>query len=215
MAALGIIGTDGNGYTLLDELNRMGVRTELLVRSADRFTPTYTKPMRRAPDGAEAEMQRIDVKNRTRTSRELEEMVIKNLRAALPEADAVIIGDQVQEEDCGTVTAAVRYEAAALAEMYSTSFFFADSRCHIGKFRNMMIKPNQREAAEASGCRNKPLELVLKTLWEGCKRPVFITRGADGIAAFDGDKIWLAPAPPVTVQANPQRHLAEPGSGRA
>ena len=38
---------------------------DALVIRPDRFTPTYTKPMMREPDGAMHELNRLDIKNRT------------------------------------------------------------------------------------------------------------------------------------------------------
>ena len=50
--AAGIVGDDGEGFELLRTLDMTGVNVDALVIRSDRFTPTYTKPMLREPDGA-------------------------------------------------------------------------------------------------------------------------------------------------------------------
>jgi bifunctional ADP-heptose synthase (sugar kinase/adenylyltransferase) len=62
VTALGVIGDDGRGYELLRGLRRTGVDVAPLIQVADRFTPTYTKPMMREPDGRQHELQRLDIK---------------------------------------------------------------------------------------------------------------------------------------------------------
>src|SRR5258706_10742888 len=42
IGALGVIGDDGEGYELLKGLERTRVETGSLIRSSERFTPTYT-----------------------------------------------------------------------------------------------------------------------------------------------------------------------------
>ena len=52
--AAGIVGDDGEGFELLRALDMTGVNVDALVIRSDRFTPTYTKPMLREPDGSVA-----------------------------------------------------------------------------------------------------------------------------------------------------------------
>ena len=91
----------------------------LVIRS-DRFTPTYTKPMLREPDGSARELNRLDIKNRTPLPADAEDQLIARLRGLLPRVHGVIIADQVQEADCGVITERVRDELAALAQAYPT-----------------------------------------------------------------------------------------------
>jgi len=189
--ALGVIGQDGQGYELKEGLHARRINTDYLLETADRFTPTYTKPMRIDPGGRLVEMNRIDIKNRTPTPPEIEERIISSLRACIPGVQGVIIADQVQEENCGVITQQVRSEIARLAEAYPSIVFLADSRVRIGRFRNVMIKPNQSEAVRAifpeyDGPLTRPLveECGLK-LFQQNRRPVFVTLGADGMLVFD------------------------------
>jgi bifunctional ADP-heptose synthase (sugar kinase/adenylyltransferase) len=126
--AAGIVGDDGEGFELLRALDANGVDVDALVIRPDRFTPTYTKPMLLEPDGRAAELNRLDIKNRSPLPADAEDALIVHLRGLLPRVHGVIIADQVQEADCGAITERVRDELAALARAYPTVAFLADSR---------------------------------------------------------------------------------------
>lgn len=196
--AVGIAGEDGNGYELVKGLAVRGIGTRYMVRAPNRFTPTYTKPMKRLSDGREEEMERIDIKNRVPTPPNLENEVIERLRKAVESVNGIIIGDQVEEEECGVVTLVVREELSRLACRYPEKVFFADSRARIGKFADVMIKPNEKEASEALGIHGLSERELLETLYSRVRRPVFLTRGERGIWVFDGHTIEHSPAVPVS-----------------
>ncbi len=188
--AVGVIGDDGQGYELKRELEKIRVDTCRLIRSSDRLTPTYTKPMVRR-DGHEDELERLDIKNRRPLQPDLETGVISNLRDALagPDADisAVIIADQVQERNCGVVTDGVRQCLESLAEEYLKVLFFADSRCRIGEFHGVTVKPNQHEAAHALGRESSDVSGLDQAKSDGVELAmrsgitVFLTVGDQGI----------------------------------
>ena len=197
----GVVGDDGEGFELIRGLWKTGVDVDSLVVRPDRFTPTYTKPMLREPDGAAAELNRLDIKNRMPLPAEAEDELITRLRGLLPRVHGVIIADQVPEEDCGAITERVREELSALARAYPTVAFVADSRERIGLFEDIMLKPNVREAVKA---------VDPSLVWEGSPtptwcglralgsiasagQPVFLTLGADGIMAFHADGLTHVP----------------------
>ncbi|MBA4065847.1 MAG: carbohydrate kinase [Isosphaera sp.] len=179
---IGYVGDDGEGYELRQALRRLPAVAEGGVFALpDRRTPTYTKPMLGA-----AELNRLDIKNRVPTPAGVEEHVIDLLDEAWPRLDALLVLDQVSEEDCGVVTRRVREHVAELGGREPDKFVLADSRERIGLFRNVCVKPNAEE------CRNSvspPLgpeaaEVVRTTviyLQALAKRTVFCTAGSDGI----------------------------------
>jgi rfaE bifunctional protein kinase chain/domain len=197
ISAVGVIGDDGEGYDLIKGLERIGVEITHLIRAADRFTPTYTKPMLQLPEGEE-EIERQDIKNRTPLPRRLEDEVISRLKEATKQADGVIIADQVQERNCGVITDRVREVLAQLGDENSGKVFFADSRVRVGEFRRVIIKPNRYEAASAVGAGDDPSPEVARwaamTLSQRSGRPVFLTMDKSGIVAVDSDKTWDIPA---------------------
>lgn len=201
--ALTVIGDDGEGYELMRELKRRRVITDYIIVDEGRFTPTYTKPMMLRGD-KEVEMERQDIKNRQPLERGLEERLIGALRELLPQVDAVIIQDQVQERNCGVVTDSVREFVCELAEGNPDKIFYADSRTRIGEFRNVMVKPNRYEAAAAVGKSwsehfgvSDAVEIG-KLLYERVGRTVFLTMGEWGILVVEGERVTHIPAVPVS-----------------
>ncbi|MEZ6044885.1 MAG: PfkB family carbohydrate kinase [Planctomycetaceae bacterium] len=144
--AIGVVGDDGQGYDLKQELKRRGCNTEGLVQSANLMTPTYLKPINKQVPGLAGEHERYDTKNRKAMSQRLVEEALEVLDRLLPELDAVIVLDQVEEADCGVVTAQTREELAKRAADHPNVIFYADSRRYITQFKNMIIKPNEFEA---------------------------------------------------------------------
>jgi len=203
VVALGVLGDDGEGYELKRALQATGVDVSALMERRDRFTPTYTKPMRREPDGSTQELNRLDIKNRSPLPTEVEDEIISRLRQIVPRVQGVIIADQAQERNCGVITDRVRDEIAALARAHPSVIFAADSRERIGLFRNAILKPNAREATRAI-YPERDVELDRAGV-EACGaalarrngRPVFLTLGADGILVFHAGGSTRVPACPV------------------
>jgi rfaE bifunctional protein kinase chain/domain len=204
VVALGLVGDDGEGFELLKGLDATGVDVDAVVIRADRYTPTYTKPLLRERDGSQHELNRLDIKNRSTTPRDAEDKLIAALRGLLPRVHGVIVADQAPEADCGVVTERVRDEICALARAYPSVVFAADSRERIGLFEDVMLKPNEREATRAiHGPDAETLDRagVLacgEALYRKAGQPVFLTLGADGIVAFHQDGPTAVPAVPVS-----------------
>ncbi|MFQ5342416.1 MAG: bifunctional heptose 7-phosphate kinase/heptose 1-phosphate adenyltransferase, partial [Anaerolineae bacterium] len=203
VTTLGVIGGDGRGYELRRGLMERGVNVEQLIVRDDRFTPTYTKPLVREADGRQHEIQRLDIKNRDPLPEEAEQAVIARLREFVPDVHGVIIGDQVQERNCGVITDRVRDELMALARTQPDTVFAADSRERIGLFRNVIIKPNRHEVVQAvypdreSDASRSLLEACGAELCWRTGRPVFITVGAEGILLSDAGGCEHIPAVPA------------------
>lgn len=215
VSVVGVIGQDGEGFDLKQGLARRGVNMSGLLETAERFTPTYTKPMLRstAPGGSERELNRLDIKNRRPLPAEWESAVIAQLERLVPEVDGVIIADQVQERNCGVITAGVRVALARLAQQYPAKIFGADSRVRIGEFEGIIVKPNLHEAKAALGVGRlegwkvegsfEEDELALATacgqaLFEQNQKPVFVTLGARGILAVTEAGATHVPGLPVS-----------------
>lgn len=185
--ALGVIGDDGNGYELKRALATTGVDIAPLVESRERFTPTYTKPLR---DGCE--LNRIDIKNRAPLPRAIEDAVIEKLHILMPRANGIVVVDQVEEEDCGVITSRVRDEIAALA---CDRVVVAESRERSDLFRGVIVQANAREARAATG-----LDAIEECGAELCRRngrPAIITVGAEGVLVLEAAGISRVSAVPV------------------
>jgi rfaE bifunctional protein kinase chain/domain len=199
VSALGFIGNDGNGIALERALADTGVDTHNLIHRDDCFTPTYTKPMLRANDGTESELNRLDIKNRQSVPIEIEDELIERLEALVLAADALLVVDQVQEHNCGVVTERVRNAISELGREFPEKRFVVESRAHIGDFCNVMLKPNTRELlasfqlADESRVQDYAAEMFRRS-----RRPVFLTRGELGTLVMDGNGPTLVSAIPVT-----------------
>ena len=169
LVPIAIIGDDGEGYELRQSLARMrGVNGDGLILADDRRTPTYAKPMY-----GDRELNRLDIKNRTPTPDRLQDRVVSMLDSHFNSFDALLVLDQVSEENCGVITDRVRQRIAELGKAHPKTFILADSRERIGLFRNVCIKPNEVEFAKAND------------RYLGSNRHVFLTKGANGIEVIE------------------------------
>lgn len=200
--AVTVVGDDGEGYELRKELTRRGVNIDRVLIDEERFTPTYTKPMRMKPDGDE-ELNREDIKNRKPLSPRLEEELISLLQKLISGIDALIVADQVQERNCGIITDRIRETLADLGKTNPDKLIFADSRERIGEFRHMTAKPNRFEVmkaihgADGEASTVKALKYA-EILRQRTGKPVFLTLDKEGICPTTDRGQFPIPCPPVT-----------------
>ena len=132
---IAIIGDDGEGHELRQALRRLGaVDAERVYNWDGRRTPTYTKPMLFEPGKPPRELNRLDIKNRSPLPPAAEDLVLRGLDELWPRVDALLVLDQVSEEDCGVITSRVREALADRASADRNKFVLADSRERIGSF---------------------------------------------------------------------------------
>ncbi len=189
LAALGVgrivpismIGDDGEGYELRQALQKMpSVDLAHLVTTSERRTPTYTKPMLGRMGETPSELNRFDIKNRRPLPRAVEADLLLRLVEQWPSLDVLLVLDQVSEADCGVVTAGVREELSLLGVKDPTKIAIVDSRERIGLFRNVWLKPNERECLRAAG-QNEDLRGAMHKLLAQTGRPIVCTRGDQGM----------------------------------
>ena len=194
---LGIVGQDGEGYDLKAGLQATGVDVSNLIETATRFTPTYTKPLIREGQG-ERQINRMDIRNRTATTPALESVIIQRLHQLAGQVDAIIALDQVNEANTGVVTDRVREALAEIGKRRMCNVIYADSRAHIAKFRNVIIKCNHLEVARAhTGLESEDQNVILgcaREMAQVTERPVCVTQGAQGQWVVEQDKATLVPA---------------------
>ncbi|MCI0683185.1 MAG: PfkB family carbohydrate kinase [Gemmataceae bacterium] len=201
---IAVIGDDGEGYELRQALARMpAVRQDHVVARSERRTPTYTKPMLCEPGEPPRELNRLDIKNRSKLPVDAETAILAALDQVWPTIDALLVLDQVSEPDCGVVTENVRRRLSELGAGTPGKWTLADSRARIGMFRNTCLKPNVAEARQALGRELAPSQAAA-ALAEGCGRPVFLTCGAEGIwVAAPDQPPARAPAATLTGPIDP------------
>jgi bifunctional ADP-heptose synthase (sugar kinase/adenylyltransferase) len=189
--AIGATGDDGEAYELRQGLAAQRCSTDGLLPFDFLNTPTYLKPRDVTDPSLTGEHERYDTKNRRATAAEVGDQLLARLDAILPAVDAVIIADQVTEADCGVVTTAVRMALAERARQNARVIFWADSRAHIRRFRNVIIKANQFEAVGHDNplpdevISIDRLQAALPALRSEIGAPVCVTRGVAGMIVSD------------------------------
>ncbi len=207
---LGVIGEDGFGQTLLKELNESGCITDYMISDPKCVTPTYLKPIHRGYEDIENEGPRFDIENRNPMSEKVEKEILNSLYACIPNVDGIIIGDQMAHENYGVITERVREELCMLAASYPEKMFLADSRNRIGKYQNVIIKPNRFEAQRALDPHwdGKNVDLMsaktcAKKLAEKTQDTIFITLGENGLLVNQNDQLTHIPGIEIDEKIDP------------
>jgi rfaE bifunctional protein kinase chain/domain len=189
---IGLVGEDGEGYELCRALGqRPGVTTGTLVRTAQRRTFTYCKPMRCHPGGKQEELNRFDFKNWTPTPALLQGLIISKLDEVAREVDAIIILDQVDVPETGVMTRQVLEKVKTLVKENSNLVVIADSRRSLRDFPPVIFKMNAAELRSLVGEKEElsfqdvgrtAAELALRN-----RRSVFVTLAEKGIVGTSAD----------------------------
>lgn len=189
--AVGFTGDDGEAYDLRKDLAALGCCIDRLDRDSQRKTPTYLKPRDAGDASLAGEHSRYDTKNRTPTDEASQQKIVAALDSLLPELDAVVVLDQVEEESCGVATPMVVEAIAVRARCYPNVVFWADSRRRIRRFRNVIIKPNQFEAvgiecpSPGQQFEEARLREAIGQLRSAAGAPIFVTCGPEGMIVSD------------------------------
>lgn len=205
--AIGTVGDDGDGFELTRDLRNARCDTRYLLSDPSFFTLTYLKPRDITVPGLEGELERFHSKNRYPLAAEPEQKLIESLREVVKIVDAVIVADQMELEDRGTVTRAVRETLSQLARENPDKLFFVDSRNKVGLFEGLTLKPNETEAVRAFDkeyCGEIDDEMAItagKKLAAISGKTVFLTRAERGIWLVDQDGCEVVPTthidPPI------------------
>jgi len=200
---VGLAGEDGEGYELSRALEGVaGVRLNHFVRTRDRRTFTYCKPLVLEPGKAPVELNRLDLKNWTPTSAWLQGLLVEQLRAAAALADAIIVLDQVDIPETGVVTRKVLAALKSVVEAKPEMLVLADSRRGLRGFPPVVFKMNAAELAALTGATGplspEQVEASAAGLARKNGRMVFITLAARGmIGAAANGQVEYVPALPV------------------
>jgi bifunctional ADP-heptose synthase (sugar kinase/adenylyltransferase) len=211
LAALGVgllvpvtaIGDDGHGYDLLREVRKLPVDPGNILCLPERLTPTYTKPLRQADDGSWQELNRLDVRTRSPLYAAATVEISRRLEDVFRTSDGLIVLDQLVDEDCGVVNAAVRETIERLARQTPNKLIYVDSRRFLGRFAAGVLKGNRAEvltAANVAAQANNEAAVwqSLASLARKTGRPAFCTMGERGIlVARPGQEPTLVQGCPV------------------
>jgi rfaE bifunctional protein kinase chain/domain len=200
---VGFCGDDGEGFELLRALRAVpGVSLDNFLRTPDRRTFTYTKPLVHAPGKPPVELSRLDIKNWQPTPADVEDELCSALRDLAPQFDALIVMDQAGVPGTGVISKAVLATVRELTLAHPRLVAVADSRHGLGRFPPLVFKMNAAEFAVLTGARPGAAESEImagaERLAAASRRAVFITLAERGIiGAAPGEPAAHAPALPV------------------
>ncbi len=180
---LGVIGDDGFGYELRRAMRERGISPDLLINNSEMVTFTYTKLINSVTD--DEDLPRVDFINTKPLPVEAEKQLLTALDEHWPKFDVVIIADQAETGAGGIVTAAVRDAISAKAAASPHTVVWVDSRRRAELYRNVILKPNQKEAEEACHRVFGGVDFArLKA--ETASRVLIVTHGERGALVLDG-----------------------------
>jgi rfaE bifunctional protein kinase chain/domain len=198
-----VIGNDWRGKILRDLLAGAGIQTFGILNQASRQTPFYGKVMLTAAGRRSQEDARLDFINQQPLSVETEQALLAAIQTAFATGmDGLMIADY---QSLGVVTDRVRHGLLELAGQHKKPFV-VDSRERAGEFRQLILKPNDTEAARLFFPDRKIAEVGLEDLSNAAiqhnrqtGQPIIITLGERGcLTAADGECVILpgVPVPP-------------------
>ncbi len=198
-----VIGDDWRGNILRSLLDGANIQTGGLLNQADRQTPFYGKVMLTAVGRRTQEDARLDFINTQPLSPESEDALLNSLESFLAKIDGLVIADY---QPRGVITARVTQGLLKLASDNSEKPFVVDSRERAGEFRQLILKPNDTEAARIFFPERDIATVKLPELRQAAimhnqqtGQPIIITRGEQGcLVVADGECVTLpgVPVPP-------------------
>ena len=197
--AIGVVGNDWRGQSLLKELHNLGVGDSGIVISNDVITNAYCKPVRMGISHVEYEDPRLDFCNYRPLPEKTEKELLINLENVVKDIDVLCVSDQLQY---GCITPAIRqqimkYSAGGLKVI-------VDSRDRISEYRGVIMKPNEIEGWRVvyglDISRIDDFETYIETaekLTQINQAPVCMTLGSKGCLFSDNDGLTHVEAYPV------------------
>ncbi len=189
------IGADWRGFLLTEWLKKHGIGTSNMLCRKEGVTPCYCKPLRVGISDVVYEDPRLDFENYQPISQADEEAILNALELAAQQVDVIAVSDQFS---CGVITPRIRRR---LSELGKTIPVVVDSRDNATAYTNVIIKPNEVEAAAAVGghitdqmLSTEEYAQIAAELQRKTNRPVIITLGALGALWNEGDTCTFAPA---------------------
>ncbi len=199
VSAFGVVGEDPLGAELLRMLNTFGVECRgVQKQEQDWDTIAYVKPHRDM-----VEQNRIDFGDFNRIHDETADRMISCLEPVLPDLDALVINVQARS---GIHSPRLRQRLSALIESRPEGIFVVDSREPGMLYEGCALKINDREAMRVCGLSPVPdagssresTLVAAERMYAERGRPVFITRGAEGMVVCDGEGV--SEIPPIVLE---------------
>ncbi|HEU0123475.1 MAG TPA: PfkB family carbohydrate kinase [Bryobacteraceae bacterium] len=193
VAVMGVVGVDGFGWELRQALAARGIDGSLLLEVPSLQTFTYTKLMNTEND--EEDLPRVDFVVTQALSEDVEMQLVRRFLDHAERFDVIIISDQAETSAGGVVTPALRGAIESIAAANPEKVVWVDSRARAELFQGVIVKPNLKEATEAS---LRALGRVdFPALRAHCASPLlWVTFGGEGVRIYnpEGER-WVKTEP--------------------
>lgn len=179
VAAIGRVGRDWAGQTLVDALKREDVETSMIVVQEGYFTPVKNRII-----ADHQQIVRVDHEQIMALSESLEQYIIDQLPQLLKDVKVVAISDYGKGFLTSTLLAAIMQESKRLKIPVITDPKGHDFKKYAG---TTVIKPNLSEAYAAANLPvGSPLEQVAASVLKQCQAQLLmVTRSEAGISLFN------------------------------
>jgi rfaE bifunctional protein kinase chain/domain len=181
-AAFGVVGRDASGEAVRRQLRRLGGTQSGLLRDAERPTTVKTRII-----ADHQHVVRADWEATHPLAPAVERRLLRAFQQAAPRLDGVVLSDY----DKGVLTETLLEELLALCAARRLRVFMDLKKARRFEAPVQLLLVNQHRAEEIAGqtiSDNESLELVGRHLMARfpCST-LIITRGAQGMAVFEGD----------------------------
>ncbi|MBQ4157078.1 MAG: sugar kinase [Clostridia bacterium] len=195
VCAIGMTGKDWRGAALRELLTDAGIDVSMFLASPRRVTPAYIKPLRTGLTDVIYEDPRLDFEDRKPMEPEDEKALIETLDKL--DVDVLCVGDQLK---FGCITPAVRKKICDMSRSGLT--VIVDSRDRIALYEDVIVKPNEVEAARAVQTEGEYADIA-KLLSKKTRRPAIVTLGGEGCLVCENGIVTAVPArkkePPIDI----------------
>ncbi len=181
VSVAGVFGEDYQADQLFGAFAEAGINTEYVIQDKNRKTITKTRILGSITTSITQQIVRIDRQTNAPLCPETENKILKNLEAAIPEHDAVILSNY----HIGTLTQKVIARTIELANKYSKKII-VDAQRDLGSYKNVTsMTPNLPDTQKTVGFaleNEADLQRAGNRLLEQTNADsVLITCGADGM----------------------------------
>ena len=185
---VGVIGVVGNDYQAQDLKNAFvsaGINCEGIVIDDTRKTTTKTRISGACSQSVTQQIVRIDRQTNVPISEETENKIIKNIKNAVPNYNAVILSDY----HIGTITDKIIKTVTDLAEQYSIKVI-VDAQKELNRYKNIYsMTPNLPDTQRHLGFFIKTKEDFIKAgnilIEQTGAENILITCGDDGMVLIE------------------------------
>lgn len=192
-----VLGADWRGYLARECFKNISANAAGLITDETRVTPCYAKPLRQGISDVAYEDPRLDFENRSPLTERTENEILAALDKAAARADAIAVSDQLEY---GVVTPRIRER---LCELGKTMPVIVDSRDRIALYENVIIKPNEFEAAGALESGFSDPAAAAKALSAKTGAPVIVTLGDKGAVWCEGKNVVFVRSTPAEPPVDP------------